>query len=102
MVDLNLSARTEAISKLAKKAGAKLSLENGEIVRWTKGDKPTEEAIQSEIDAVSYARARKTEYPEIAEQLDKLYHDINAGKLDKTGEWFKAIKKVKDDNPKSS
>ena len=35
------------------------------------------------------------------EQLDLLYHDMNAGKGDKTGEWFKAVKKVKDDNPKS-
>ena len=102
MVDLNLSARTEAISKLAKKAGAKLSLENGEIVRWTKGDKPTEEAIQSEIDAVSYARARKTEYPEIAEQLDQLWHAIDAGKLDKTSDFYTKLKKVKDDNPKPS
>ena len=30
-----------------------------------------------------------------------LYKDMLAGKLDATGEWAKAIKKVKDDNPKS-
>ena len=73
MVDLNLTPRLEAISKLAKKAGAKLSLENGEIVRWTKGDKPTEEAIQSEIDAVAYARNREVEYPTIQELVVALY-----------------------------
>jgi translation initiation factor 2 alpha subunit (eIF-2alpha) len=39
-------------------------------------------------------------YPEIGEQLDLLYHDMTSGKGDKTGEWYKAIKKVKDDNPK--
>ncbi len=39
-------------------------------------------------------------YLSIAEQLDMLWHDIDEGKLDKNGEWYKAIKKVKDDNPK--
>jgi|TARA_R110002050_G_scaffold220587_1_gene356437 uncharacterized protein YydD (DUF2326 family) len=43
---------------------------------------------------------RRNEYPLIAEQLDKLYHDMTAGKLDATGEWHKAIKAVKDANPK--
>ena len=43
---------------------------------------------------------RKKEYLSWNEQLDKLYHDIDNRKLDETGEWFKAIKKVKDDNPK--
>ena len=41
-----------------------------------------------------------TEYPELKEQLDLLYKDMAADKGDKTGEWFKAVKKVKDDNPK--
>jgi hypothetical protein len=27
---------------------------------------------------------------------------MTAGKGDKTGEWYKAVKKVKDDNPKPS
>ena len=40
-------------------------------------------------------------YPELKEQLDLLYKDMAADKGDKTGEWFKAVKKVKDDNPKS-
>ena len=43
---------------------------------------------------------RKKEYPELRKQLDLLYHDMTAGKLDNTGEWHKHIKKVKDDNPK--
>jgi len=33
-----------------------------------------------------------------------LYHDIDAGKLGadaKTGDWYVAIKKVKDDTPKN-
>ena len=43
---------------------------------------------------------RASEYKELKEQLDLLYHDMTAGKLDNTGEWHKHIKKVKDDNPK--
>ena len=39
-------------------------------------------------------------YPDLGEQLDLLYHDMVSGKGDKTGEWFKAVKKVKTDNPK--
>ena len=39
-------------------------------------------------------------YPTIGEQLDLLYKDMTAGKLDTTGEWHKTIKAVKDDNPK--
>jgi hypothetical protein len=39
-------------------------------------------------------------YAELGEQLDQLYHDMAADKGDKTGEWFKAVKKVKDDNAK--
>ena len=37
---------------------------------------------------------RRTEYPSIVDQLDKIYHDG-------IDEWKKVIKKVKDDNPKS-
>ena len=44
---------------------------------------------------------RASAYPELKEQLDLLYKDMAADKGDKTGEWFKAVKKVKDDNPKS-
>tara|TARA_R110002020_G_scaffold475404_2_gene709875 strand:- start:21 stop:389 length:369 start_codon:yes stop_codon:yes gene_type:complete len=43
---------------------------------------------------------RKINYPDIAEQLDLLYKDMLADKGDKTGDWFAAVKKVKDDNPK--
>ena len=35
-------------------------------------------------------------YPSISDQLDKLYHDIDDGKLDKTGTWYTAIKATKD------
>ena len=35
-------------------------------------------------------------YKQITEQLDQLWHDIDDGKLDKTGAWYLAIKAVKD------
>ena len=42
-----------------------------------------------------------TSYPEINEQLDQLYHDMVAGKLDATtGTWATGIKAVKDAHPK--
>ena len=43
---------------------------------------------------------RKDLYGNIGDQLDLLYKDMLAGKGNKTGKWFKAVKKVKDDNPK--
>ena len=63
--------------------------------------------VQSDIDAarvelnkLNYQRDRKSAYPDIGDQLDNLYKDILAGKVDATGEFAKAIKAVKDDNPK--
>jgi hypothetical protein len=47
-----------------------------------------------------YKLNRKKEYKSLADQLDQLYHDMVAGKLDSTGEWAKSIKAVKDANAK--
>ena len=70
-------------------------------------NKPTDEEIKEEvvkqeklIQDTQYQRDRAPSYPEITEQLDLLYHDMTAGKGDKTGEWYKAVNKVKADNPK--
>ena len=41
-----------------------------------------------------------TYYDEIGNQLDMLYKDMLAGKLDTTGTWATHIKAVKDANPK--
>jgi len=43
---------------------------------------------------------RKAAYGDIGDQLDLLYKDIVANKLDTTGEWAKKIKAVKDANAK--
>jgi len=47
-----------------------------------------------------YSQQRRSAYPRIHEQLDKLFHDIDSGTLDKTGSFYQAIKAVKDDIPK--
>jgi len=69
--------------------------------------KPTEQectdgvaALQAAYDGNAYKRTRAAAYEEVKEQLDQLYHDMTAGKLDATGEWHKAIKAVKDATPK--
>ena len=56
--------------------------------------------LKAEWDAKVYARTREAAYEQVKEQLDQLYHDMTAGKLDATGEWHKAIKAVKDATPK--
>ena len=73
--------------------------------------------VQSEIDAArvtldaeaaatKYKTDRTTDgsttYDTIGNQLDMLYADMLAGKLDTTGTWATHIKAVKDANPKPS
>ena len=54
--------------------------------------------------AVKYKTDRTTDgsttYASIGDQLDMLYKDIVAGKVDTTGTWATHIKAVKDANPK--
>ena len=57
-------------------------------------------ALQATWDGNAYQRTRAVAYTDVKEQLDQLYHDMTAGKLDATGEWHKAIKAVKDATPK--
>jgi len=82
---------------------------NGDIISSWSYDiaQPTVEQLASyetagnteeTLNGVLGKRAR--EYKELKEQLDLLYHDMVADKGDKTGEWFKHIKAVKDANPK--
>ena len=54
--------------------------------------------------AIKYKYDRTTNgstvYASVGDQLDMLYKDLLAGKLDATGTWAKHIKAVKDANPK--
>ena len=82
MFDVNLSTRINAISQLTQIAGCDYGAYNGEITSWTKGDKPTESEIQTEMTRLEaeftttqYQRDRKTEYPDMGTQLNKIYDD---------------------------
>ena len=59
-----------------------------------------ESLVNAKIAENEYKENRKAEYPDLSEQLDKLYHDMTNNKLDTTGEWHKAVKAVKDKYPK--
>ena len=73
--------------------------------------KPTEKectdglaAMQAawDLENDSYRSKRRESYDSLANQLDMLYKDMLAGKLDTTGTWATHIKAVKDANPKPS
>ena len=99
---------TTSDALLSLKPGAQWVL-RGDTLEWLDGvqTEPTQSAIDAEIirlqavyDGNDYQRTRADAYEEVKEQLDQLYHDMAADKGDKTGEWFKAIKAVKDATPK--
>ena len=60
--------------------------------------------LNAEDAAVKYKTDRtrngSTKYASFGDQLDMLYADMLAGKLDTTGTWATHIKSVKDANPK--
>ena len=60
--------------------------------------------LNAEAAAIKYQTDRTTNgsktYDTIGNQLDMIYADLVAGKLDTTGTWATHIKAVKDANPK--
>ena len=97
--------RTEATSEIesAKPMYAQVNNERREFTD-SEYTQAIEDLAQSKLDTQDngYKSARQEAYDSIGNQLDQLFWDIDSDKLDKTGEWYKAIKKVKDDNPKPS
>ena len=80
----------------------------GEEIEWldTIQTQPTNEEIatelarlQEEYDNNEYQRLRQ--YPTIGDQLDMLWHAIDTNSLNKTSDFYTAIKAVKDAYPKS-
>ena len=72
-------------------------------------DQSLVDAARVELDKLNYRNDRvmgvgtTSGYISLENQLDQLYHDINAGKFGadaKTGEWFVGITSVKTLNPK--
>ena len=112
---------SDALRSLVPKAKLSIMNEDYETLQWDESNtdtKPTKAELDTEIArldaeylAKRYQRQRindvsermsgiQTSYPKIGEQLDKLWHDIDEGKLDKNGEFYKYIKNVKDTFPK--
>ena len=98
----------QAILKINPKAEVSVEADDINQITWNNGTTPIPVAdieakmveVQADYDAKQYQRDRAIAYKALTEQFDLLYHDMVADKGDKTGEWFKHIKAVKDANPK--
>ena len=83
-------------------------LVNGKLVELTSDEEATiaaeETKVKAEVAANGYKRARARTYPEIGEQLDMLFHAIEADSDLKTkfADFYDEIKARKDANPKPS
>lgn len=100
---------TDAIKALRPTSSFSLIGNDYSTLMWNDSENaaPSESDVNAKLtelttsyNAKSYQNVRETKYPSVEEQLDLLYHDMLADKGDKTGDWFAAVKKVKDDNPK--
>lgn len=97
----------EAILAINPTAQVSITDENWDTIIWHNIE-PLEKSVvlakKVELETAyndnTYQRDRAAEYKELKEQLDLLYHDMTAGKLDNTGKWHKHIKSVKDKYPK--
>ena len=104
----------EAIKKINPDANVSVGNDSIDEITWVEGTTPISKTdIQNKIDelaveaaAVKYKTDRTTDgstiYASFGDQLDMLYADMLAGKLDTTGTWATHIKAVKDANPKPS
>ena len=99
----------DAIKSLDSNSQVSVSNDNINKIIWHDGNPNniTNEEILAkqaeliaEYDAQEYARNRALEYPAIGDQLDMLFHAIDAGKVNKTSDFYKALKAVKDKHPK--
>ena len=104
----SLIYRRKAIDALAG-ADALYSDTLDGITAWRSdpSKQPTEEQIQAKLaelqadyDSKKYQRDRADSYPAIGDQLDMLFPAIAAGKVDKTSDFYKSLKAVKDKYPK--
>ena len=97
MIDSDSYRKAKAINSLVP--GAAFTLSGLDDLEWNDSKaKPTESEITAEIARLKtlsdYQTPRKREYPPFGEQLDMIYHDIDA--------WKAKIKETKDKYPKPS
>jgi hypothetical protein len=77
-----------------------VSVDDGTGAFDAQGNKVTIDlaAVNSWVDPEAYKYQRQ--YPSIGDQLDMLWHAIDNGTLNKTSDFYTAIKAVKDAHPK--
>ena len=100
----------EAIKKINPNAQFTVDQNDVNQITWLNGTTPIAVSdiqakiteLENEYNNNAYQRNRASEYPNIAEQLDKLYHDINNGTLTTSGDFYSAINAVKTKYPKPS
>ena len=80
--------------------GSKVTLSDTKIKAARKALDDAAAAILYKSQRTGAAGTTDTIYPTIGDQLDMLYKDMLAGKLDTTGTWATAIKATKDKYPK--
>ena len=57
--------------------------------------------LETEYNKNQYKRDRRVAYPATGDQLDMLWHAIDAGTLDKTSDFYTSLKATKDKYPKT-
>ena len=80
--------------------GSKVTLSDTKIAAARKALDDAAAAILYKSQRTGAAGTTDTIYPTIGDQLDMIYKDMVAGKLDTTGTWATAIKATKDKYPK--
>ena len=80
--------------------GSKITLDDAKVAAARKALDDAAAAILYKSQRTGAAGTTDTIYPTIGDQLDMLYKDMLAGKLDTTGTWATAIKGTKYKYPK--
>ena len=98
----------KALNVLRPEARWSLSGDTYEGLNWLDDEqiKPTQQEVEDKVaeliaDFESKQYQRQRVYPSLGDQLDMLWHAIDNGTLNKTSDFYTAIKAVKDANPKS-
>ena len=97
----------QAIRRIDPTVSATVKNNEYDTIEWLKGGPIPKDQIDAEIvklkaewESKKYQRDRQ--YPDLGEQFDLLFKDIDSGKVSKNGGFYKAIKSVKDAHPKPS
>jgi hypothetical protein len=87
-------------SSLPIESDIQTAIDNGDIQIIEKEEEAfVEEVVGHVVAKQHYAVVRK--YPDMKEQLDMLWHELNtSGSISDSGSWFNAIKNIKDQHPK--